>query len=158
MDAKPGSKWRQNTVFCGMIFVLLGLVTRMWILGGIYSDKATKMAERQQRRVVKIPARIGNIYATANNRPVLLATSRQAPACFVDPSLVEDNKILDVSVKIGDALGMEPMHIQDVLISRRKKQYAAIKKNPYREITSVQRAAIESIGHRAVGVEYQWAL
>ena len=156
MDAKPGSKWRQNTVFCGMIFVLLGLVTRMWILGGIYSDKATKMAERQQRRVVKIPARIGNIYATANNRPVLLATSRQAPACFVDPSLVEDNKILDVSVKIGDALGMEPMHIQDVLISRRKKQYAAIKKNPYREITSVQRAAIESIGHRAVGVEYQW--
>ena len=156
MEGQTGSKWRQNIVFGGMMLVLVALGGRLWHMRTRYSDKALEMTERQQRYVIRIPARIGNIYATAHNRPVLLATSRQAPTCFVDPSLLDDYEIADLAVVIGDALSIEPMKVQDTLITRRYKKYAPIKDNPYREITLGQLAAIKAMKNQAVGVEHQW--
>ncbi|MCP4378233.1 MAG: penicillin-binding protein 2 [bacterium] len=156
MEPASGSKWRHNIVFGGMAFVLVALGVRLWHMRDLYGDMARAMTDRQQRYVVKIPARTGNIYITAHNRPVLFATSREAPACFVDPSLLEDYEIADVSADLAGALDVDPLAVQDVLISRRKKKYAPIKDNPYREITSKQLAAIKALKNQAIGVEYNW--
>jgi len=156
MEGQVGAKWRQNIVFGGMALILVVLGVRLWYMRTLYGEKARAMTHRQQRHVIRIPARTGNIYATAHNRPVLLATSRQAPTCFVDPSLLKDYEIADVASGVGDALNIEPLSVQDVLVARRGKRYAPIKDNPYREITSGQMAAIRALKNRAVGVEYQW--
>ena len=156
MEGQAGPKWRHNIVFGGMAIMLVALGVRLWHMRTLYGDRARAMAQRQQRYVIRIPARTGNIYATAHNRPVLLASSRQAPTCFVDPSLLEDYEIADVAAGVGDALDVEPLAVQDVLISRRGKRYAPIKENPCREITSGQMAAIRAMKNQAVGVEYQW--
>ncbi|MDP6545191.1 MAG: penicillin-binding protein 2 [Phycisphaerae bacterium] len=156
MEGPAGPKWRHNIVFGGMAFILVALGVRLWYMRTVYGEKARAMANRQQRYVIPIPARTGNIYATAHRRPILLATSRQAPTCFVDPSLLKDYEIADVAFSVGDALNLEPLAVQDTLVSRRGKKYAPIKDNPYREITSGQLAAIKALNNRAVGVEYQW--
>ena len=156
MDAQVSPKWRQNIVFGGMALILVVLGGRLWHMRTQYAQKAHDMAQRQQSYVIRIPARTGNIYATAHNRPVLLATSSQAPTCFVDPSLLQDSEILDVSSDLGEALGVEPMQIQDAIITRRHKRYAPIKEHPYREITVGQLAAIKAMKNRAIGVEHQW--
>jgi len=139
-----------------MALILVALGVRLWHMRTVYGDKARDMVQRQQRYVIRIPARTGNIYATAHNRPVLFATSRQAPTCFVDPSLLEDYEIADVSSGVGDALNVEPLTVQDTLMARRGKKYAPIKENPYREITSGQLVAIKALKNQAIGVEYQW--
>jgi cell division protein FtsI/penicillin-binding protein 2 len=156
MENHTGSKWRQNAVFGGMILVLVLLGLRLWRMRVVYTEKAVEMADRQQRHVLRIPARIGNIYAVAHNRPVLLATSRQAPACFVDPSLLKEYDIPDISMQLGDVLGVEPMKVQEVLMMRRHKRYAPIKEDADREITPGQLAAVKEMKHRAIGVEYHW--
>jgi cell division protein FtsI/penicillin-binding protein 2 len=156
MEPTAGSKWRHNIVFGGMAIVLIALGVRLWHMRNVYGDKAKAMADRQQRYVVRIPARTGNIYITAHNRPVLFATSRQAPTCFVDPSLLEDYEIANVSADVAGALDVDPLAVQDVLISRREKKYAPIKDNPFREITSKQLDAIKALKNQAVGVEYNW--
>ena len=156
MEGQAGLKWRHNIVFGGLALMLAALGVRLWHMRVMYGDKARDMARRQQRYVIRIPARTGNIYAAAHNRPVLLATSRQAPTCYIDPSLLEDYEIADVAFDVGDALNIEPLTVQDVLIARRGKKYAPIKDDPYREITSAQLAAIRAMKNRAVGVEHQW--
>jgi len=155
-EVQTGSKWRQNVVFGGMIVILLALGVRLWTMRMMYGEKAVKMADRQQRRIIRIPARIGNIYGVAHSRPVLLATSRQAPTCFVDPSLLKDYNIPEVAIEVGDVLGVDPVKIQHTLFERRDKRYAPIKDNPNREITPGQRSAIVALGNPAVGIEYQW--
>ena len=156
MEGQAGPKWRHNIVFGGMALILVALGVRLWHMRTVYGDKARDMVQRQQRYVIRIPARTGNIYATAHNRPVLFATSRQAPTCFVDPSLLEDYEIAEVASGVGDALNVEPLTVQDALMARLDKKYAPIKENPYREITSGQLAAIKALKNQAIGVEYQW--
>ncbi|MBL7220818.1 MAG: penicillin-binding protein 2 [Phycisphaerae bacterium] len=156
MEGQAGPKWRHNIVFGGMALILVALGVRLWHMRTVYGDKARDMVQRQQRYVIRIPARTGNIYATAHNRPVLFATSRQAPTCFVDPSLLEDYEIAEVASGVGDALSVEPLTVQDTLMARRGKKYAPIKENPCREITSGQLAAIKALKNQAIGVEYQW--
>jgi len=139
-----------------MILAVVGLGVRLWHLRVLYAEKAHSMVQRQQRYVIKIPARIGNIYARVDDRPVLLAASRQAPMCFVDPSLLGDYELADVAVDVGDALNVEPLGVQDKLITRRDKRYAPIKDYPNREITPGQLAAVKAMGNPAVGIEYTW--
>ena len=156
MEGKTGSKWRQNIVFGGLALLLFALGGRLWYMKVEYSDKAWEMTHRQQNYTIRIPARTGNIFAVAHNRPVLLATSREGPTCFVDPSLLDDEELAGVSSDIGDALSVDPIDIQDILMLRRHKKYAPIKDNPFREITSGQLAAIRALKNQAIGVEHQW--
>ena len=156
MDPRAMPKWRQNIVFGAMALVLVALGVRLYHMKLTYGEKARRMADRQQTRVVRTPARLGAIYATANNRPVLLASSRQAPTCFVDPSLLTDHEIADVAFNLAEVLDIDPMSVQDKLISRRDKRYAPIKENPHREITPQQLEAVKALNNRAVGVERQW--
>ncbi|MDP6634287.1 MAG: penicillin-binding protein 2 [Phycisphaerae bacterium] len=156
MEGQVGPKWRHNVVFGGMILILLALGGRLWHMRAMYSDKAKQMAQRQQSYVIRIPARIGNIYAVAHNRPVLLATSRQAPTCFVDPSLLDDYEIAEVADSVEQTLSLEPMAVQDLLMARRDKKYAPVKENPNREITPGQMIALRALKNRAIGVEHQW--
>jgi cell division protein FtsI/penicillin-binding protein 2 len=156
MESQICSKWRQNIVFGGMVVILLALGGRLWHMKVQYSDKALAMAERQQNHVTRVPARIGNIYAIANNRPVLLATSRQAPTCFVDPSLLDDYELADLTTELGKILGMEYMQVQDQLMQRRHRRYAPIKENPNREITRGQLTEIKAMKNYAIGIEHKW--
>jgi len=156
MNAQAGLKWRHNIVFGAMILAVAGLGVRLWHLRMLHAGKAGDMVQRQQRYIIRVPARTGNIYAMANNRPVLLAVSRQAPMCFVDPSLLKDYEIADIAVDIADALNVEPLGVQDRLISRRKKRYAPIKDDPNRELTPRQIDAVRAMKNRAVGIEYKW--
>ena len=156
MQGQTCSKWRQNVVFGGMIFLVVVLGGRLWHMRVVYGQRALEMAHRQQNHVIPIPARTGSIYAVAHNRPVLLAASKQAPTCFVDPSLVDDYDIADISENIGHLLGIDPMQVHDAIIIRGDKRYAPIKKNPHREISSNQLTMLRALKNQAIGIEYHW--
>ena len=154
-STRPGTL-RHNLVFTVLMLAVAGLGARLWFLRLQYHQEAGRLAQRQQRREIVVPARPGNIYARTRGRYVLLASSRQAPACFADPSLLSDYDLAEVSARVGDVLGVDPLLIQDKLVARRRRKYVSLKDHPHREITRRQADAIRAMGIRAVAVEYQW--
>ena len=156
MNGKVSGAWRHNLVFGALMLAVCGLGWRLWSLRQQHQVEATRLARRQQRREISVPARPGNIYARARNRYILLAASRQVPTCFVDPSLLTDYELVDVAVRVGDVLNLAPLLVQDKLVARRRRRYVPLKDAADREITPWQAGRIRAMRHRAIGVQYQW--
>ncbi len=131
------------------LIVLLGRVA--WILH-TRSAGASETARRQQRVVVKLPARPGNIFARARGRYALLAGSKQSPYCYADPSIIPDDQLASVATKSALAVGMDPAQALALLHSRRFARFVVLK----RELSDEQAGAVRELGLRAVGVDYDW--
>ena len=109
-------------------------------------------AERQQRRVIVQPGRPGSIFARAHNGYVLVAGSTQRPSCFVDAALVNEENLADVAVRLGSAVGVSPLSVQESIVLRRKARFVAIRK----DLTAEQVRAVGKLPFRSVGITHQW--
>lgn len=113
---------------------------------------STGQAIRQQRRIIFQPGRPGSIMARARRSYVMLAGSRQVPSCYVDPALIGDEQLADISLRVGRALAMDPLAVQDTILSRRRRRFVYLK----RHITSQEADAVANLRLAAVKITYEW--
>jgi len=147
-----GGTWRLNLVFGLLMAAVVALGARLVLLIRDGRERAVELTERQTRRVIPLPARPGNVFARAGRSYVLLASSEQVPSCYVDPSMLRDEEIADTAIAVGDALGIDPIEVQEIVLSRREGRFAWIR----REITAAQAAAIRRLRQPAVAIQHEW--
>ncbi len=156
-DSTPaGGTWRYCLVFGILVVAVIALGVRMAVLPYLHGEIARKLNERQQSRTIPLPARVGSIYAVSGDRQVPMALSYQVATCFADPSLIPDDQLMEVASQVGDALGVDPIEIQNTIMLLRDRQYAKLKEAPYREITPAQVEAIRKLKLRSIGIEHEW--
>ena len=115
-------------------------------------EARARQAVRQQRMVIPLPARPGNIFAHALNRYVLLAGSKQVPSCYVDPGMISDSDLAEASIRVGEALGISPVEVQNTVMMRRPGRFAWVK----HDITDSQAEKIQKLDIPAFGITYEW--
>jgi len=152
LKKSPAGGWRCNVVFGLLLMALVGLGVRLALLIRCGRSEAIASSRRQQRMVIPLPARPGNIWARAGGGHVLLAGSKQVPGCYGDPLLLRDRELAPVAVAVGDILGVDPVELQRKLIARRRARFVWLK----RDITAAQAEAIRALRNRAVAVAHQW--
>ena len=114
--------------------------------------RRVERARRGQKMVLPLPGRLGNIYARSRHSQVLLAGSRQVPGCFVDPKLLTDRQLGELSSQLGEIFDDDPGKIAQKLALRRRGRFVWIR----RRITPEQVAAVGELRNRAVGIRYEW--
>jgi len=131
MDAKAKSqpgKWTLTIVFGTMIVLALSLIGQQAQLIWDGATICKGMETTQERIVIRIPGRPGDIYFRGQKRFFMAATSKQAPACYADPSMLDNDKLADVSQAVGGALHMQPVDVQNIILSKRDTTYRWLKK------------------------------
>ncbi len=150
--ARRVGRWRYEVVFGLLMLAVGGLCARVVLLVRYTDEEVVERSVRQQRRVVHVPGRPGNIFARTSRRYVPLAISRQISFCYADPSLIDDEDIREISADVGEALVTDPRVIESKLVERRRKQFVRLK----RDLTDEEAAAVRGLSLRAVGVGYEW--
>lgn len=106
------------------------------------------------RIVLPVPGRPGDVFMRGPKSHVLAAGSRQVPSCFVDPSLLTEQELADVSGTLCNILDIDPGETYYDLLTRREqgRRFAWVA----RQITESQAQAIRGLDMRAVGIQYEW--
>lgn len=156
MKADPQSesriRLRTNMAFATIMVCVVALGG--WLVW-VMIDRRTEalgVADTQHRRKIIIPARRGSILARTRHDNQILACSRQVPSCFADPKLLTDDEIYGVCVKLAKILRVDPMQLQLKIMRRREQRFVWLR----REITRRQAEAIDRLGLRAIGIQYEW--
>ncbi len=144
--------WRVDVALGLMVLALTGLGVRLAVMVRDHQGDARERARRQERMVLPLPARIGNIYASTRGRYVLLAGSRQVPSCFIDPSLIEPGEVPAVARNLAEALDLRPEVIVDTIDARRGRRFAWLA----RAIPEQRADAVRALDHPGVAVAYEW--
>ncbi len=147
----PG-RWWFEIVFGLVILAMLALCVRLAFLIRTNQSEAIQMTRRQQKMVIPLPARRGNIFAKARSNYVLLAGSKQIPGCYGDPSIMSDSQLDDVAIKVSEVLGIDPRVLQDKIVARRDKGFVWLSK----DISAEQAQAIRDLKLRSVKVNHLW--
>ncbi|HUU23131.1 MAG TPA: penicillin-binding protein 2 [Phycisphaerae bacterium] len=149
-DPKTGA-WRHNVVFGVLALCAVGLCVRLaWLVR--CNHGAAARAQRQQRMVIPLPGRPGSIFARTRSSYVPIALSRQVPSCYLDPFLLRDEEIAEVSLAVGQALSRDPVRQQERIIRRRGKRFLWVQ----RGVTPQQVEAVRKIRNPAVGLLHEW--
>jgi len=143
---------RYDVVFGLLMLAVAALGLRLALLIARGSNRAMAKVRTQQRMVTPIPARPGNVYASTRGGYVLLAGSRQAPACFVDPFILRDEELAETVVRVGDALGMDPLALQDLIVQRREARFVRLK----RGLSETEVEAVRKLRIPAIGITHEW--
>jgi len=151
-NAFPG-KWRYDLTFGLMFLAVVGLGVRLYILIRDNRSNAAAAVERQQMMTSPLPAKIGNIYARAYQRYVLLAGSRQKPFCYLDPGMIQDDRTGDFAIEASRLIGADPRDIQSVLQQRRCARYVPLRQV---NLTAQQVEAVRKSRIRPLGIDYDW--
>lgn len=151
MEKTPGT-WRYNLVYGVLMLAVGGLGVRLWLLLRRAPVEAAAMAVRQQRMVVPLSARPGNIFARTRNRYVLMAASRQMPSCYADPLLLADRDLAGAAVAVARVLGLDPLEVQNRLILRRRSRFIWLK----RDISDAEVRKVQALRLPAIGVCHEW--
>ncbi len=152
MDERAGRTWRHNIIFAFLMLAVVGLCVRMGLLLRDGRAEAVELAQRQQRMEIPLPARTGSIFARSSKRYLPLAISRQKPSCYVDPFLLRDEEIADVSIALAGALNLDARDVQHKILTRRKRRFAWIKRRiGPSEVSAVRKAKLPG-----VGIIFEW--
>ncbi len=142
----------------GVVFTLLlmgaGLLgVRLAGLINHSEASALEMAERQRRVVMPLAARPGGIWMRARQNYRLLAGSRQSPSCYIDPFMIPEGEVEQVSAALAAALDIDPAELAKLVRSRRADRFVWVK----RDITSQQVQAVRALGIASmVGINHEW--
>jgi cell division protein FtsI (penicillin-binding protein 3) len=82
----------------------------------------------------------------------MLAGSKQVPSCYADPFLISDEDLTSTASAVGEALRCESDEVLGMLLERRRKRFAWLK----RGITQDEVDAIKALNLRSVGITYEW--
>jgi cell division protein FtsI/penicillin-binding protein 2 len=174
MERAACGTWRYTLVFTAILVVLGGLCVRTaGLMRGLYTPsgnlvnqaRACEMIEVQQRMIVPVPGRPGDIYMSTRQRPVPLAISKQVLSVFADPAQIPPEKLPDVAIAAGEALKLDPVRLQETLVLRGSSEFAWLDRNvPADEIKALKASRIMLDGRRGptprplpgVEVTYEW--
>ena len=149
-DRKTGT-WRYNAAFGLLALAAIGLCARLeWLVRSDHG--AAAKAGRQQRMIIPLPGRPGSIFVRTRGSYVPVALSRRVPSCYVDPFLLRDEEIAEVSIALGEALSLEPVWVQERIIRRRRKRFMWVR----RCMTEDQVKAVGKVRNPAVGILHEW--
>jgi cell division protein FtsI/penicillin-binding protein 2 len=155
---------RQDVLFVALAGVMIFLGVRLVRMvqaaqippDALHADIAQRVVRESQGTtiVLPLPAKPGNIYMRGRKSHILAAGSRQVPSCFVDPSLLDESQLADISGRLCQLLEIDPAETYDDLLARRAegRRFAWVA----REISQEQAQAIRELDNRAVGIEYEW--
>jgi len=147
------SKWRYNLVFALLAGALLALAGRVVHLQLRYGSRLSKTALRQQRRVVSLPARPGNIYARSRGGYVLLAAARQVPSIYADPVFIgEEGQLAAAARKAAPALGVSAERLFCKMYNRRFRRFAYL----LRDVTGAQEREAGRLRVPGIKLTYEW--
>jgi len=123
MIHRPPGRWPFNLIFSLLLLSMgaLGLYLGSMIRRG-RADEILR-AERSRQLVWPLPARPGSIFARTRRRYILMAGSRRVACCFVDPKVLGEGRLDSAAIGVGQALGLDPVKLQDVFVSRRRDRY-----------------------------------
>lgn len=154
MDKTPSRTWRLNLVFGLLMLALVGLGVRMALLLRDSRVKASLLAMTQEQMRIELPGRVGSIFAHANTSPVQMAGSKQVPSCFIDlkEDVLREDEMGDVAIKVGQALNMNPIDVQNLFHARRGHRFVWIK----RGIAPSEADAVRALKCRAIGIRGEW--
>ncbi len=114
--------------------------------------KNVERAKQGAKITLPIPARPGNIYARSRRSHVMVAGSRQVPSCFIDPKLLDNDQLADVTKKVSKILELDPNELLCWLNSKRSNRFVWVA----REISPEQAQAVRDLKCRALGIQYEW--
>ena len=143
---------RCKLVFGVLILAAVGLCTRLVLLVHQRDAESARRAIIQQRMVIPLPGRCGSIFARSYRRYVPLAVSKQVPSCYADPSMLADNELFEVSVRLAEALDLDPTEVHDKILQRRRRRFAYVK----RDISAAEAKAVRKLRIPAVSVTQEW--
>ena len=148
--------WRADVLFGALGATLVVLCVRLGVLTVKGGDFARPRLQRQQIMVVPRPGRPGSIYAATLGSYVALAVSRQEAVCFADPNLLarrlDDEKIANACVAIGEALSLDAARIQTMLVARRGDRFVPLKAG----LSPREIQAVCDLGLGGVGIRHDW--
>ena len=144
--------WRFHLLFAVPVAALMLLGGKAVHLERCHGSELLEVAQRQQRRRVFLPARPGDIRARARNELVLLAGSRQAPACYADPALLGEENFADVARKVAAIVGARPEDIHRKLTEARDRQFVYLA----RDLGPTEEQAVRALKMRAVQITHEW--
>lgn len=114
-EVKP-SKWRFHLLFALLGAAMLALTGHVAYLQFWHGEHLAGRAERQQRRVIVLPARPGNIFGRTRGGYVLLAGSRQVPSCYADPVLLGEDGLAPAAKAVADAVGGSEQQLHEMML------------------------------------------
>jgi len=156
MNEATQGTWRYNILFGVLVLAAGGLFLRMGLLVRGGGDEALQKARRQQRMVVPLPGKPGTIYAQTRGSYVPLAASRQMPSCYLDPFILRDEEMAEVAVELGDAVGLDPIQLQEEIFKRRKKRFMWVARRMEPARADKVRQVARKLKNPAVGFTYEW--
>ncbi len=145
-------KWRFYFLFAVPAIALLVLGGRVVHLQVCRGGQLSELARRQQRRVIILPARHGNIFARTRTGHTLLAGSRRASSVYADPVLLGSERFAATAAKLAAVLGCTDGELYDKLFRRRDKRFVYM----VRDVTDSQAEAVRNLKIRAIGVMGEW--
>jgi len=156
MTDAPKGTWRYNVMFGVLVLAAAGLCVRMTLLIRTGEQGAIARARHQQRMVVPLPGRPGMIFAQTRSSYVPLAASHQEPSCYLDPFILRDHEIADVSIALGGALGLDPVGLQDQIIHRRTMRFMWVQRCMEPAAAERVKKVIKKLDNSAIGIIYEW--
>jgi len=150
-DPRP-ARWRCDLLFGALVVVLGALGWRVWQIQHDLGPALIARAERQERRVIDLPARPGNILARTRGGLVVVASSRQAPSCFADPALIGEADLAPVAERVAAAVGRPAAEIYARLYAARFKRFTYLA----RGVSDAQAQAVRQLKIRGVGITREW--
>ncbi len=145
-------RWRLHLLFGVLAAALLALIGRVAHLQYWRGEELIEFARGQQKRVILLPARPGNIFGRTAGGPVLLAASKQVPSCYVDPGLLSDAELPAVAARVAAALQVPKAEVLATIMRRRNTRFAFLA----RGITPDQAEAVRKLKIAAVKTMHEW--
>jgi cell division protein FtsI/penicillin-binding protein 2 len=138
-----------------------GLCVRMTLLIRTGQQDAIARARHQQRMVVPLPGRPGMIFAPTRGSYVPLAASHQGPSCYIDPFILRDREIADVSIALGGALGLDQagiLDLQNKILIRKNTRFMWVEEARRMEPAAAEKVkkVIKKLDNSAIGITYEW--
>jgi cell division protein FtsI/penicillin-binding protein 2 len=161
MTDAPKGTWRYNLLFGVLVLAAVGLCVRMTLLIRTGQEDAIARARHQQRMVVPLPGRPGMIFAETRGSYVPLAASHQEPSCYIDPFILRDQEIADVSIALGDALGLDQagiLNLQNKILIRKNTRFMWVEEARRMEPAAAEKVnkVIKKLDNSAIGITYEW--
>lgn len=150
-DAKPAT-WRLHLFFGLLVVALFALAGRVAQLQFFNGPQLAQRAVRQQRQVIVLPGRPGNIFGRTRGGYVLLAGSKQVPSCYADPVLLGQANLRPAAEAVAQAAGASRARLFELMDRRRDKQFVYL----LREITPARAEAIRMLKIPGVRVTQEW--
>ncbi len=149
-----GRPYACHIIFSLLLVALIAAGAKLLLFQTQSHAAMISKAQGQQRIMIDIPGRRGDIYGRSYSMPVLLAGSRQASRIFIDPMMIAPEQVEQVAKSVAKVLGQSAERIQDELEEGRENERRFVVLADDVDEKTVQ--AVRALRNHAVGIKPQW--